>query len=63
MSSGPSSSRTWLAALTTRELAIYLMELRRASQLDPDLEGEVADACAALRDELLHREWPVDVTL
>ncbi|HLY65619.1 MAG TPA: hypothetical protein VKU60_08795 [Chloroflexota bacterium] len=52
-----------MAALTTRELAIYLMELRRASQLDPDLEGEVADACAALRDELLHREWPVDVTL
>lgn len=51
----------WLATLSTRELVIFLMELNRARQEQPELEGEVVDACAVLRAELRHREWPVHV--
>ncbi len=49
----------WLSTLTTRELVIYLMELRRALDQQPELVSEVGHASAALRDELLRREWPV----
>ena len=51
--------RQWLAGLSTRELVIYLMELRRASILQPELTQEVDDACGALRAELSRREWPL----
>ena len=49
----------WLSNLTTRELVIYLMELQRAAEQQPELVAEVEDACAVLRHELLRREWPV----
>ncbi|HEX6511718.1 MAG TPA: hypothetical protein VF157_05430 [Chloroflexota bacterium] len=49
----------WLAKLTTRELVIYLLELRRVVDQQPELAAEVEDACVALRSELLQREWPV----
>jgi hypothetical protein len=49
----------WLASLTTRELVIYLLELQRACELQPELTPEVDDASGALRDELLRREWLV----
>ena len=51
--------REWLAGLSTRELVIYLMELRRASLLQPELAAEVDEACGALRAELARREWPL----
>ena len=51
----------WLSQLSTRELVIYLMELRRARLLQPDIASEVDDASAALRQELLRREWPASV--
>ena len=51
--------REWLAGLSTRELVIYLMELRRASLLQPELTSEVDEACDALRAELGRREWPL----
>jgi len=51
--------RAWLAMLSTRELVIYLMELRRACDRQPELSTEVADACRALRAELARREWPL----
>jgi len=54
------ASRTdWLAGLNTRELVILLLELQRVSLEQPQLSGEVDDACVALRDELLRRERPV----
>lgn len=49
--------REWLAGLNTREIVIYLMELRRASLLEPELSLEVKQACDALRTELARREW------
>ena len=45
--------------LSTRELVIYLMELRRACDRQPELSTEVNDACRALRTELARREWPI----
>ena len=51
----------WLAGLTTRELVIYLMELRHAARQDVALATEVSEACAELRAELLSREWPTAV--
>ncbi|MBV8087644.1 MAG: hypothetical protein JO247_22780 [Chloroflexi bacterium] len=54
------ASRTeWLAALNTRELVILLMELQQVRLEQPQLAGEVDDACEALREELLQRERPV----
>jgi hypothetical protein len=55
--------REWLATLSTRELVIYLMELRRARLEEPGLSNEVESACAELRIELLTREWPAAVGL
>ncbi|HLQ31683.1 MAG TPA: hypothetical protein VK457_03265 [Chloroflexota bacterium] len=49
----------WLLGLSTRELVIYLMELRRAVDQQPELTPEVEEACTVLRQELLRREWPV----
>lgn len=53
----------WLATLSTRELVIYLMELRRTRLQEPTLADEVDSACAELRQELLTREWPAAVGL
>jgi hypothetical protein len=53
--------KEWLAALSTRELVIYLMELRRTGLDQPELAAEVETACAALREELLAREWVTPV--
>jgi hypothetical protein len=48
----------WLATLSTRELVIYLMELQHVADDQPELAGEVSDACAVLRRELFRRELP-----
>ena len=48
----------WLNGLSTRELVIILLELARAREEEPSIEGEVNNACAILRQELHRREWP-----
>jgi hypothetical protein len=60
---GMDKRREWLAALTTRELVIFLMELRRMWLQEPKLAAEVNAACAELRKELLRREWPAPMRL
>lgn len=55
--------KEWLARLSTRELVIYLLELRRTRLQEPTLADEVDSACGELRQELLTREWSAPVGL
>jgi hypothetical protein len=52
----------WLSTLSTRELVIYLMELQRVEEQQPELGGEVDDACTVLRRALFLRECPLPVS-
>jgi len=49
----------WLASLSTRDVVLFMMELRNLLEQEPALAADIHDACSALRAELQRREWSV----